>query len=73
LDQIERNGNAVRIQLGEKRVEADLVLMATDREANSGAIGLGAFGIDDRSFLEVDKQMRLPAPGPYVVGDVNGI
>ena len=54
-------------------MEADLVLMATDREANSGAIGLGAFGIDDRSFLEVDKQMRLPAPGPYVVGDVNGI
>ncbi len=74
LDQIQRNGDAVRIrQLGAEAVEADLVLMATGRKPNSGGIGLGALGIDDSSFLQVDKQMRLPAPGLYAVGDVNGI
>jgi dihydrolipoamide dehydrogenase len=73
LDQIERDGEAVQIQLGEEIVEGDLTLMATGRKPNSRGIGLGALGIDDSSFLEVDKQMRLPAPGLYAVGDVNGI
>ena len=73
LDQIERGGGAVQIQLGERTVEGDLVLMATGRKPNSRGIGLGALGIDDSSFLEVDTQMRLPAPGLYAVGDVNGI
>lgn len=73
LDQIEREGGAVQIQLGERTVEGDLVLMATGRKPNSRGIGLGALGMDDSSFLKVDKQMRLPAPGLYAVGDVNGI
>ena len=73
LDQIERDRGAVQIQLGERTVEGDLVLMATGRKPNSRGIGLGTLGIDDSSFLEVDKQMRLPAPGLYAVGDVNGI
>ena len=52
LDQIERNGGAVQIQLGERTVEGDLVLMATGRKPNSRGIGLGALGIDDSSFLD---------------------
>jgi pyruvate/2-oxoglutarate dehydrogenase complex dihydrolipoamide dehydrogenase (E3) component len=51
----------------------DVILMATGRVPNSRGIGLGVLGIDDSSFLKVDKQMRLPAPGLYAVGDVNGI
>ena len=54
-------------------MEADLVLMATGRKPNSRGFGLEALGIDDRSFLKVDEQMRLPAAGLYAVGDVNGI
>jgi len=74
LDQIERNGDAVRFhQPRGEAVEADLVLMATGRKANSGGMGLGALGIDESSYLQVDKQMRLPVPGLYAVGDVNGI
>ena len=45
----------------------------TGRKPNSVGIGLGGLGIDDGSFLKVDEQMRLPAPGLYAVGDVNGI
>ena len=58
---------------GDHRVETDLILMATGRIPNSRGFGLGVLGIDDSSFLKVDKQMRLPAPGLYAVGDVNGI
>jgi len=74
LDQIGATENGVCIHgLGERLVEADLVLMATGRKPNSVGLGLGALGIDDGSFLKVDEQMRLPAPGLYAVGDVNGI
>jgi dihydrolipoamide dehydrogenase len=74
IDQIERNADAVRIrQPRGEAVEADLVLMATGRKANSGGMGLGALGVDESSYLKVDKQMRLPVPGLYAVGDVNGI
>jgi dihydrolipoamide dehydrogenase len=73
LDQIERNADVVRFhQPRGETVEADLVLMATGRKANSGGMGLGALGIDDRSYLKVDKQMRL-RPNLYAIGDVNGI
>jgi dihydrolipoamide dehydrogenase len=74
LDQIDSNLKGVWIGgPGDNRVEADLILMATGRVPNSRGIGLGVLGIDDSSFLKVDKQMRLPAPGLYAVGDVNGI
>jgi hypothetical protein len=43
------------------------------QKPNSRGIGFTAFGIDDSSFLKVDERMRLQAPGPYAVGDVNGI
>jgi dihydrolipoamide dehydrogenase len=74
LDQIDANAKGTLIrELGDRAVGADLILMATGRIANSRGIGLGILGIDDSSFLKVDKQMRLPAPGLYAVGDVNGI
>jgi dihydrolipoamide dehydrogenase len=74
LDQIDSNLEGIWIGgLGDSRVETDLILMATGRIPNSRGIGLGVLGIDDSSFLKVDKQMRLPAPGLYAVGDVNGI
>jgi len=74
LDQIDGNetGVCIRGHPG-SLVEADLALVTTGRKPNSRGIGLGALGIDDSSFLKVDKQMRLPAPGLYAVGDVNGI
>jgi dihydrolipoamide dehydrogenase len=74
LNQIERDGDVLRFRsLGENLVEGDLVLMATGRKPNSRGIGLSALGIDDSSFLKVDERMRLPVPGLYAVGDVNGI
>ena len=59
LDQIERDGGAVQIQLGERTVEGDLVLMATGRKPNSRGIGLGALGSSDGDFAEAGLVHRL--------------
>jgi dihydrolipoamide dehydrogenase len=73
-EQIEEYEEGVRVPvpLG-SAIEADLVLMATGRRPNLKGLGLGALGVDDRSFLKVDEKMRLSRPGLYAVGDVNGI
>jgi dihydrolipoamide dehydrogenase len=74
LDQIVTADHSVRISgLDNQSLDADLVLLATGRRPNSSSIGLEALGIDDTSFLRVDAHMRLPRPGLYAVGDVNGI
>lgn len=72
--QIETTKTGVRIPVpGGKSLEADLVLVATGRKPNSHGVGLNALGVEDDGFLKVDDRMRLPPPGLYAVGDVNGI
>ena len=72
--EIETTKTGVRIPVpGRKSVEADLVLVATGRRPNSHGVGLNALGVEDDGFLKVDDRMRLPQPGLYAVGDVNGI
>jgi dihydrolipoamide dehydrogenase len=74
LQQIEEYEEGVRIPVpGGPAIEADLVLLAIGRKPNLEGLGLGALGIDESSFLKVDERMRLPVPGLYAVGDVNGI
>jgi dihydrolipoamide dehydrogenase len=73
LEQIEQYEEGVRVPgFGKPALEADLVLVATGRQPNLEGLGLGALGIDDRSYLKVDGQMRL-RPSLYAIGDVNGI
>jgi dihydrolipoamide dehydrogenase len=74
MDQIATNETGVRVPGPDGPiVDADLVLVATGRKPNSERLGLGALGIEDSSFLEVDEKMRLAKAGLYAVGDVNGI
>jgi dihydrolipoamide dehydrogenase len=74
LDQIVANETGVRVRGSDgPTIDADLVLVATGRKPNSEGLALGALGIKDTSFLEVDEKMRLPKAGLYAVGDVNGI
>jgi dihydrolipoamide dehydrogenase len=61
------------LEIGNQSIDADLVLVATGRRPNSSGLGLAALGINDSSFLRVDAHMRLPCPGLYAVGDVNGL
>jgi pyruvate/2-oxoglutarate dehydrogenase complex dihydrolipoamide dehydrogenase (E3) component len=72
--QIMTNQSCIRISLpNQESIDADLVLFATGRLANSTNLGLQELGVDDTWFLNVDTQMRLPRAGLYAVGDVNGI
>jgi dihydrolipoamide dehydrogenase len=74
VHQIATSESGVRISGTDAQpMDVDLVLVATGRRPNSRGFGLEALGIDDSSFLKVDAHMRLPRPGLYAVGDVNGI
>lgn len=53
--------------------EADIVLIATGREANTSGIGLEDVGIKtDRKGIVTDENMQTNIEGIYAIGDVNG-
>ncbi|MBR1889820.1 MAG: dihydrolipoyl dehydrogenase [Alloprevotella sp.] len=57
----------------EDRVEADVVLMAVGRRANTEAVNLAAVGIEtDRRGIVVDEHFQTNVPHIYAVGDING-
>ena len=54
-------------------VEADTVLIATGRAANTEGIGLEEAGIEfDRKGIHTDDNFATNVPGIYAIGDVNG-
>lgn len=57
----------------EHTVQADAVLMAVGRRANTEGLGLETAGITcGRRGIEVDANMRTNVPGVYAIGDVTG-
>ena len=72
-------GRAVRLHLsGGDVVEADRLLVAGGRSANSAGLGLATVGVEplDSGAVPVDLRCRVvagdgtPVPGLYAVGDV---
>ncbi|MGH3515821.1 MAG: dihydrolipoyl dehydrogenase family protein [Haloechinothrix sp.] len=60
------------IDLGGSRRNAEQLLIATGREAELGALGVGSLGVDIKAkFLDPDGRMRI-ADGVYAIGDVTG-
>jgi dihydrolipoamide dehydrogenase len=53
-------------------IEADVVLVAIGRRANTQALGLDATGValDDRGRVKVDQRYATNVPGIYAIGDV---
>lgn len=58
-----------------ERVEADQLLVATGRRANTTDLGLEAAGIetDPRGRIEVDRRMATTSPRVYAAGDVTDL
>lgn len=57
----------------EHTVQADAVLMAVGRRANTEGLNLEAAGVArGRRGIEVDEHMRTSVPGIYAIGDVTG-
>jgi dihydrolipoamide dehydrogenase len=71
----EISGHTVRFERKNKmeQIEADLVLIATGRGANTDGLHLEEIGIEnDRTGIKVDENMQTNIPDIYAVGDVNG-
>ena len=57
----------------EEAVEADIVLMAVGRAANTQSLNLEDIGIEtDRRGIVTDDDFRTNVEGIYAIGDVNG-
>ena len=57
----------------ETHVEADMVLIATGRAANTSGLNLESVGIDyNRKGICVDENFQTNIKGIYAIGDVNG-
>lgn len=57
----------------QEAVDADIVLMAVGRAANTGSLNLDAVGIEtDRRGIVTDDDFRTDVDGIYAIGDVNG-
>lgn len=72
VQKVEVAGRSARIRLADGEiVEADLVLIAVGRAANTVGLGLEQAGVDvnDRREIVVDKHMATSRPGIYAVGD----
>ncbi len=56
-----------------EQVEADMVLIATGRAANTEGLGLEEAGVVfDRNGIHTDEHLQTNVPGIFAIGDVNG-
>lgn len=58
----------------EETIEADCILVATGRRANTEGLGLDDVGVEPtpRGFIDVTDDMRTNLNSIYAIGDVNG-
>ena len=72
VSNVDRDGSVTRLTVGEKVVEADLVVVAAGRTPDVEALGLDAAGIklDDRGLIEVDGAQRTSVAGIWAIGDL---
>ena len=59
---------------GEATIDAEVVLAATGRRANTEGLGLAVSGVKTKADggIHVDDRMRTSKPGIYAAGDVTG-
>ncbi|HVP57574.1 MAG TPA: dihydrolipoyl dehydrogenase, partial [bacterium] len=71
---IDKSNQGTTVTLdGERKLQADQVLMAVGRRPNVDGLGLDSAGVAfDRKGITVDAHLRTSAPGIYAVGDVTG-
>lgn len=77
VNKIEDSGSSYAVGFDFKGVqqtaEADIVLMAVGRAANTDALNLADVGINfDRRGIQTDENLQTNIAGIYAIGDVNG-
>ncbi|HEV2074164.1 MAG TPA: dihydrolipoyl dehydrogenase, partial [Thermomicrobiales bacterium] len=77
-DDFEISDKGVKMTIKDKKgketvVEAEMLLVATGRQANIENIGLETVGVKtEKGFIAVDSMMRTNVEHIYAIGDVNG-
>jgi mycothione reductase len=74
VERLDGSGTAVRAHLDDgSTVEADLLLVAAGRRANSDDLGLREAGVavDETGLVVVDDHQRTNVPGIWALGDVS--
>jgi dihydrolipoamide dehydrogenase len=77
-DDFEISDKGVKMTIKDKKgketvVEAEMLLVATGRQANIENIGLETVGVKtEEGFIAVDSMMRTNVEHIYAIGDVNG-
>lgn len=66
------DGTKVALTDDGERHEADDILVATGRRANTHGLGLEDIGVNVDRGVTVDDQLRTTAPGIWAAGDVTG-
>jgi dihydrolipoamide dehydrogenase len=75
---VERTKDGVRVLAGPEggsveEIRAEVMLLATGRQANLEAIGLETTRVEvERGFIKVDGRMRTREPHVYAIGDAVG-
>ncbi|MDQ3475900.1 MAG: NAD(P)/FAD-dependent oxidoreductase, partial [Actinomycetota bacterium] len=75
VDRVSRDGNTVRVGMGDDTVDGDQVLVATGRTAGTSDLGVETVGLTPGESLEVDDTCRVTGVDGgwlYATGDVNG-
>jgi pyruvate/2-oxoglutarate dehydrogenase complex dihydrolipoamide dehydrogenase (E3) component len=70
---LERSGEGVALQVGDRRIEGSHLLVATGRLPNTERLKLDAVGVntDDRGFVPTDARLETNVPGIWALGDIN--
>lgn len=73
IDAIESSGGGKRVKLSDgQTIDADCVLFATGRHANTAGLGLekAGVGLTDKGAVKVNDQFVSEAPSVHAIGDV---
>ena len=69
----QRDGRII-VELEDRVIEADQLLVAAGRSPNTSGMGLDVVGLelDERGYVVTDDYLRANTDGVFAVGDVNG-
>lgn len=69
---VSHDGARFTVQVGDDRLSAERLLVATGRQIDLAALGLDSVGVDtDRKSVDTDPQLRV-VDGIYAIGDITG-
>lgn len=68
-------GRSFAVDVGDRQISADELLVATGRIPNNDGLGLEVAGIEltNRGFIRTNRYLETSAKGVYAAGDCNGV